>query len=126
MPRRVDEGTDASNFIKVLSALRARDINGIHQALILMHVAHEPGLTIQDYADRTGSSQQVASAHILELGPRKRNGSVGLGLIEIVLDPQNLRRHLVYLTSKGRTVVRSLQAMARIDWTDRGRPRQTD
>jgi DNA-binding MarR family transcriptional regulator len=126
MPQRVEKCTDASNFIKVLSALRARDINGIHQALILMHVAHEPGLTIQDYADRTGASQQVASAHILELGPRKRNGGEGLGLIEIVLDPQNLRRHLVYLTSKGRTVVRSLQAMARIDWTHLGRQRQMD
>lgn len=55
-----------------------------------------------------GVATSVASAHILELGPRKRNGSPGLGLIRLDLNPQNLREHLVSVTAPGRQLLVSL------------------
>jgi hypothetical protein len=80
----------------------------VQQALTLVTVAMHEGEPIGSYQKRLGVSSSVVSAHILELGPKRRNGAPGLGLVEVGLNPVYMREHLVTLTPRGRELVRTL------------------
>jgi DNA-binding MarR family transcriptional regulator len=44
------------------------------------------------------------SRHLLDIGPRMRNQSAGFSLVETRPNMQELRRHEVFLTPKGRAL----------------------
>jgi hypothetical protein len=58
--------------------------------------------------------------HLLDIGPRMRNNSAGFGLVETRPNMQELRRHEVYLTPKGRAhAERILRYWQHISHTDK-------
>jgi DNA-binding MarR family transcriptional regulator len=91
----------------------ARD-TPINYATAFLAVAMDPGHGVSHYAKVLGSLQPVASRRLLEIGQKTRNNTPGLGLIESVEDPSDLRRKPYYLTSYGHSLVRRLdKALAR-------------
>jgi DNA-binding MarR family transcriptional regulator len=97
---------------KLLTAALDADINGIQQLLTLLVIAQHEGEPIGAYQKRLGVSSSVVSAHILELGPKKRSGAPGLGLVQVSLNPAYMREHLVTLTLQGRELVKRVEKLA--------------
>jgi DNA-binding MarR family transcriptional regulator len=78
-----------------------------------MLVCMEPGLSVNEYADRAGVSQTVMSRHLLDIGERNRHMAPGFGLVIKRQDPMNLRRWEVLLTEKGRQVAHKMMRALR-------------
>lgn len=78
-----------------------------YMAAFLM-VAIKPGLGTSEYARRLGMLQPVASRILLEIGQKARTGEPGLGWIDGVSDLQDMRTKRMFVTPKGRAVLRKL------------------
>jgi len=73
-----------------------------------LKVPQDEGMTVNDYAERVGVSKSVMSRHLLDIGPRARNASLGFGLVEHRARPHDFRAHEVFLTPKGRALAERL------------------
>lgn len=101
--------------IKVERLLRAIDVfrefdtafPASYMAAFLL-VALHPGKGSTDYARKLGSAQAVASRLMLEIGPKRRTGEPGLGLIGSEPDTKDLRIRRAFLTPKGKALLRKL------------------
>jgi DNA-binding MarR family transcriptional regulator len=73
----------------------------------------DEGKSVQDYADLAGVSKSVMSRHILDLGDRTRYMEEGLGLMYSRPNPNELRKHEVWLTPTGKALARDVLSL----WT---------
>lgn len=71
----------------------------------ILSVAIDEGESVREYAKKLKLAYNVASVDLLALGPMLRNREQGLDLIEARPNPDDLRRHEVTLTPKGRSLV---------------------
>ena len=85
---------------------RVRQTLPVHLVTALLRVAADAGKSVNHYGRESGVSLSVMSRHLLDLGTEFRNGEQGLGLIEKRRSPTSLREYEVYLTPKGRKVVK--------------------
>ena len=74
----------------------------IQQALTLLHVGLQPGITHAELVKAIGMEQSSVSRNTAALSKWHRLGKPGLDLIEQFEDPRERRRKIVYLTPKGR------------------------
>ena len=94
-------------MLSLADQLRKHDI-GLPQWRTLLLVAMDEEQRMTDYIEKLGVRQSVGSTWLLEIGPRKRSGEDGLGLIEVYVNKVDLRAHFVRLTPKGRQLVKKL------------------
>lgn len=97
-----------SKAILLLEELRKHDQEfPAQQAVALLAIAREEGMTQQKVAALVGASKSAAQRIFDKLSDRGVNGKPGLALIE-VRPGMDARERLAYLTPKGRRVVKSL------------------
>lgn len=73
------------------------------QALqIMLNIALEPGITMQNLQKPTGLNISSISRNLTALGKYHRLGKDGLDFCEAVQDPLERRRMIAFLTKKGR------------------------
>jgi hypothetical protein len=63
-------------------------------------VAENEGLTVNEYAERSGVSKSVMSRHLLDIGDRFRDGKPGFGLVTSRPKIEDNRAHEVLLTER--------------------------
>ncbi|MBD8687068.1 MULTISPECIES: MarR family winged helix-turn-helix transcriptional regulator [unclassified Rhizobium] len=80
----------------------------MQQADILFQVVLHPGLTMAELSKRTGLSQSSVSRNIQALSKFHRLGKPGLDLVDVVIDPRESRRRLIFLTASGKAFVTKL------------------
>lgn len=92
----------------------------IHRVMLLLLIAQHPGATVRQLVEWTGLGQASVSRGLSELSDQGRKHPVtkqqttGLGLVMLVPDPQETRRHSIFLSQKGNALIRTLrQCMAR-------------
>lgn len=78
------------------------------QAVALMVIAREEGMTQIKVADLVGASKSSVQRIFDKLSDKGINGRPGMGLIEVRAGLADARERLAYLTPKGRRVVQSL------------------
>lgn len=84
----------------------------MQQALTLLAVAAQPGLTMQELGERVGMSQSSCSRNVAALSKWHRLKKPGAELVEAVEDWREVRRKVVYLTDKGKArVALALEAL---------------
>jgi hypothetical protein len=71
-------------------------------------VCLEPGKGSSGYAPDIHAAQPTASRVLLEIGPKARERSEGLGLVDKSLSPTDYRTHEYFLTPKGRQLMQEL------------------
>jgi DNA-binding MarR family transcriptional regulator len=106
-----DKAAFAALFREALIAFMKeadRDTMPLQYLTTFLLVAIEPGLSVNEYAERAQVSKSVMSRHLLDIGPRARNQSVGFGLVTGRPKPMNLREHEYFLTPKGRALFERL------------------
>lgn len=74
-------------------------------------VALQPGITIKELRERTGTVQSTCSRNVALLSEGYHNGKAGYGLVEAQPDPYDSRRKVVFLTAKGKRVAETLNAI---------------
>lgn len=73
------------------------------QALqIMLNIALEPGITMQNLQKPTGLNISSISRNLTALGKYHRLGKEGLDFCEAIQDPIERRRMIAFLTKKGR------------------------
>lgn len=75
-------------------------------------VANSPDLGPTEYAKLLGTMQPVASRWLLDLGPKGREGSEGMGLLEREPDLMNLRQVRYRLSDRGMSLAKRVGAIA--------------
>jgi DNA-binding MarR family transcriptional regulator len=71
-------------------------------------VAARPGGSTTEYAAEMGQAQAVTSRILLEIGKKSRTGNPGHELVDSDAHPDDLRRRRVFLTPKGRRLLRKV------------------
>jgi DNA-binding MarR family transcriptional regulator len=96
----------ANKYVKSLDAIinysqdiKARQI----QCLLMVYV--DEGRAVSDYADKIKMKHSTMSRYLLDLGEKTRKGGAGLELVKKLKSHEDLRKELVFLTAKGRSVV---------------------
>ena len=96
------EQRDCIKMLSVLVELRAQRASmTVSQAIALMHVAINEGMSVGDLAIKIGLKQSVMSRHLLDLGPFTRSREPGANLVEHRVGTKSLRVHEMFLTPKG-------------------------
>lgn len=92
---------------RALAALRQLNSDTtIDQALILLEVARNPGITTAGLmAEIPGLTQSSTSRNTNALSSLHRKGTPGLGLLDLRPDPNESRRYCFWLTKRGLEVV---------------------
>lgn len=86
----------------VVDAVRLIDDSmPIQTFAVLLDIARHPNSSVNEIASRTGLAQSSASRNVAALSDRHWQKKPGLGLVELVIDPNELRRKNVSLTAKG-------------------------
>ena len=86
-------------FFVLRERLPARSIQ-----VLLLVAAHE-GETVGDFSRRAAVPNSSMSRLLLDLGPRARDGTEGMGLLVRRGDPANFLKAQYFLTPKGRALV---------------------
>jgi DNA-binding MarR family transcriptional regulator len=68
-------------------------------------VALDEGNYPSAYARRAGVDRMSMSRYLRDIGEKSRTGGPGLGLVEVVSDPDHAPRQKVLLTEKGRALL---------------------
>jgi DNA-binding MarR family transcriptional regulator len=77
-------------------------------ATAFLFVAFEEGQSISSYARSMGVGRFTMWRYLHDMSERARGGGSGLGLVCIKPHPTVKRRFQVYLTAKGRSLVRKI------------------
>ena len=83
----------------------------IHHAQVLLFIAKKESCTYREIESHFDVSNASASRIVHSLGMNARHRETCLGLVEIYIDPEEGRRYRVRLTKKGKSVIRSLEAV---------------
>lgn len=89
-------------FFRIRATMPARCI----QAYLV--VAEKEGLSIGEYAKRSGLSQTTMSKNLLDMSERDRNYEEGAGLVEGRENALNRREKVYSLTPKGRALLATI------------------
>lgn len=111
-----EEATKAERLLRAVEIFREFDtaFPASYMAAFL-YVALQPGKGPTEVGEALGISQAPASRLILEIGQKSRHGGEGLGLVDSVPDPHDMRARKLFLTTKGRQLLkRLLFAMGRL------------
>lgn len=96
---------------KALTLLRDLDSDmPMAQALSLLVIAENEGLSLKDLAEKVGVGMASASRYVAFFGKPSASGKKGLGLVVAVEDPMERRKKTITLTAKGRQVIAKLGA----------------
>lgn len=79
-----------------------------------LSVVLEPGKGPSDYAEDMGTIQPIASRVLLEIGTKARLRDEGLHLVDRQLSDTSLRNHELFLTPKGRQLMKQIEKI----WED--------
>lgn len=80
----------------------------VSQALSLLLIAGNEGLSLKELARKTEIGMASASRYVASFGKATKPGAKGLGLVASVEDPMERRKKIITLTPKGRTFVNKL------------------
>ena len=80
----------------------------VQVAHTLLLVALHDGKSLTEISDLSGFKYPTISRNILDLGQRNRKREPGLGLVEAITDPNELRKKQVRLTPKGKALLNQL------------------
>lgn len=80
----------------------------MQQALTLLAIAAEPGLTLKDYARQVGVSEAALSRHVQLLGTPGVDPKGKYGMVVAKYDTVDTRRKITLLTDKGHRSVAAL------------------
>ena len=101
-----EERRELKKFNQALEYIRmiAGDSQSPSTALVqsFLAVCLNEGRSLTEIAEGMGQAVSTTSRHLLDLGPRRRDRSPGMGLIDQEVDPMESRRKLYTLTDKGR------------------------
>ena len=93
----------------LLTAFRAANpIMTIQTAHTLLLVAIHPGASVSELSNISGYKLSTISRNLLDLGSRNRKREPGLGLVSTEVDPNELRKKQVNLSSKGQALMHQL------------------
>lgn len=82
-----------------------------HHIRVFLTVATDEPCTIADIAKQNGLSNSAVSRTINALGATNRKGEPGFDLVYAEPDPEEGRRDLIRLTSKGKALARSVDGV---------------
>lgn len=82
----------------------------VGEVLMFLLVALNEGASLTELAEHADMKKSTASRYLLDLSDKTRAGDAGYGLITRDADPDELRRNMYALTTKGRKIVESLVA----------------
>jgi DNA-binding MarR family transcriptional regulator len=88
-----------------------REISGsmpVAEAQMLFTVALNEGASLGELAETAVLKKSTASRYLLNLSDRTRAGGEGYGVVSRETDPDELRRNMYGLTSKGRKIVQKI------------------
>jgi DNA-binding MarR family transcriptional regulator len=107
----LEDAEKVEALIRVIDIFREYDTTfpASYIAAFLL-VAMKPGKGSSEYARDLGLAQAVTSRLMLEIGQKSRTGEEGLGLLDSSPDGQDLRVRRVFLTNKGRGLLRRVLA----------------
>lgn len=105
-----EDGISLKRLIRAMEVFREYDTAfPMSYGVAFLMVAARPGETVSFYAEQLGLVQAVTSRLMLEIGQKSRHvGREPLGWIDNVPDPEDLRARKVFLTPKGRQVLRKI------------------
>jgi DNA-binding MarR family transcriptional regulator len=83
----------------------------IHFVQVFLLVAASRSCTYREIEEALSITNSSVSRTINALARVHRSGLPGLGLVEPFIDPQEGRRYRVRLTSKGRALLRQIEAI---------------
>lgn len=96
-------------LMKALREFRALDPDmPIPQAMSLLLIAENEGLSLKELAERVGVGMASASRYVAAFGKPVRPGGKGMGLVVAVEDPMERRKKVITLTGKGRAMVNKI------------------
>lgn len=87
----------------------------MHRIMLLLLVAQHPGATTKQLAEWNRLGLSSVNRGLSELSDQGRTHPVtkeqttGLGLLTLVPDPKETRRHTVFLSQKGHALIKSLK-----------------
>jgi DNA-binding MarR family transcriptional regulator len=80
----------------------------VSQAIALLHVALNEGMSVGDLAEKVRVGQSVMSRHLLDLGPFTRSKDPGANLVQHRMSATNMRVHEIVMTPKGAGLMRRI------------------
>lgn len=83
----------------------------IHHAQAFLLVAKRGSATYAQIEEALGVNNSTVSRTVHALGDTHRKGYQGHGLLEVIRDPGEGRRHLVRLTARGKALARQIEAL---------------
>lgn len=96
----------AEGLMRALREFRALDPDmPIPQAISLLLIAENEGLSLKELAEKIGVGMASASRYVAAFGKPTRPGAKGMGLVAAVEDPMERRKKIITLTNKGRIMV---------------------
>jgi hypothetical protein len=99
---------DRRRLEDLLWALEAFSLRGwipLRYITTFLMVALDEGNYPSAYARRAGVDRMSMSRYLRDIGAESRSGGPGLGLVELVPDPDHPPRQRVLLTKKGRDLL---------------------
>jgi len=88
-----------------------RDVDSempISKVIALLMVAKHGQMTLTEWGDKAGISPATATRYAVELSKPLRDKEKGLGFISSERDPENRRKVLVNMSTKGRNFINRL------------------
>lgn len=96
-------------LLQALDALKGLDLDmPIAQAVCLLLIAKNEGISLKDLAQKTGVGMASASRYVSTFGKPLVPGRKGFGFVTATEDPLERRKKVISLTAKGRAFVNQL------------------
>jgi DNA-binding MarR family transcriptional regulator len=93
-------------MVKALAHLRrCHSDMTVQQAMILLHIAENPGVTQRALYEALDANDSVAARTLAVLSNIGMRGVRGLNLVELTINPEDRRERLLTLTPGGRRVI---------------------
>jgi DNA-binding MarR family transcriptional regulator len=103
-------------ILQALHLLKTLDARiSVNEVIAFLYAAENDGLTVQEAAHISGLTQSTASRSLRTLGPADSDWSraPALGLVEVHLNPDDARSHVIQLSARGREVCERLDRIIR-------------
>lgn len=84
------------------------DAMPIQTLSVLLDIARHPKTSVNEISTRTGLAQSSASRNVAALSDRHWLKRPGLGMVELVLNPEDIRRKDINLTAKGERFIQQI------------------